>query len=126
MTEPQEWQDYVFLDVHEKEPTVPLKLLTGPYADVILCFGKVRLEEKENSKDIGVLQFTYKVLEPIEKRDVLDADQNFKEYIGRVLNSVILEAIDESGTNNPQEPNEERGVFEEDSSVSKSRVLPKS
>ena len=115
---PEEWVDYVFLEPDKRDPTIPLKILTGPYKDVTLCFGTVRLVEDEY-RDIATLRFTYKVLSPEAKVKSLNKDPVFKEYIGRVLNNVILEATNESGESNSEIFDEEPKLREKGSSVSK-------
>lgn len=92
---PEEWVDYVYLERGDLE-TIPVKLLTGKYEGVILQFGTVRIKEDE-SGNFATLSFTYKVLEPQERKAELDSDGNFKDYIGKVLNSTILGVTDEVG-----------------------------
>jgi len=97
---PQEWVDYIFMEPEKKDPTIPVKILTGDYQGVILCFGTVKLYEDE-SGDFARLSFTYKILnQPRNRTKHLMKDATFKNYIGSILNSTILGDDDADGEGN--------------------------
>jgi hypothetical protein len=95
-------EDFKFRDdlVKEDKETVPVELLTGDYKGVILRYTTVSI--KENANDTATMNFAYELLEMGDHTETaLRKDVVFNQYIGLVLNAMILEAID-------GEPNESR------------------
>lgn len=103
-------EDYTVIEDPQYE-TMPVKLLTGPYAGVILRFTTVMLPESESAP----MKYNFAMLDSgnyTEKE--LRADQRFLKHTGLVLNAMILEAhqaalemaakavVDESGTEDSQ------------------------
>lgn len=87
----KEGLDYEFLDDIKIYPTTPVKLLTGVYKGVIVCFGKIRIVETEENGD-GILGFTFMIVSPENQYEHLKTDQDFKNYLGNILDSIIVDA----------------------------------
>lgn len=85
-------EDYMFMDSIKVE-TTPLKLLTGPYKDVVYRYTNLSIKENEN--DTATLSFSYELYEMGEHTETsLNKDKRFQEHIGLILNSLILEAVE--------------------------------
>lgn len=85
-------EDYTYCD-DMKQDTIPIKLLSGPYKDVIYRYTKLEIREKE-TEDIAVMKFEYELHEMGEHTEVkLRRDPKFNEHIGLVLNTLILESL---------------------------------
>ena len=99
--------DYCFIYPKHDDQTVHIKLLDGPYKDVVFHYGRVKFEEKDEQV---YLLFNYFVIEsPNVKIKKLEKDADFKNYIGDMLVEVMSsnieqEIIDETGTDNITEP----------------------
>jgi len=72
---------------------VNIELTSGPYAGVIYNYGKVLTEEKE-SKDEAYLTFEYDLIDSNGKED-LESDTEFKNHIGNILVSIIMQNLPE-------------------------------
>jgi hypothetical protein len=84
--------DFMFMD-SMKEETTPIKLLSGPYKDIVYRYETLSL--KENADDTATLAFNYILYEVGEHTETqLRKDKRFEQHIGLVLNSLILDAID--------------------------------
>jgi len=85
---------------------VRIKLLDGPYVGVIYRYGKVGFSEIDGNLH---LQFDFVVVEsPVVKKNKLEKDKAFKQYIGDHLITIIQgnleqEIIDETGTDDFKE-----------------------
>jgi hypothetical protein len=102
--------------------TVPIEILTGPYKGVILRYTKVGVSELEDGT--AKLQFQYDLLEMGDNSETkLRSDTRFETHAGLLLNHLILESIEGQADANREdyleEPDEERTVHAESSSVSK-------
>jgi hypothetical protein len=85
-------EDYMFID-KIKADTTPLKLLTGPYKDVVYRY--INMSVKENTDDTATLVFDYELFEMGNHTETtLRKDDRFTEHIGLVLNALILEAVE--------------------------------
>jgi hypothetical protein len=92
--------DYCFIYPKEDEETVHIKLLDGPYKDTTYKYGRVGFEEKN---DQVYLQFKFDVIESSIKKNKLEKDNDFRNYIGDLLveimsSNIEQEIIDETGT----------------------------
>lgn len=87
---PKEGVDYVFHDIHvDMEWVSAIKLLDGPYKDVVYCYGRLRVDPTSN--DICQVAFDYKIFE-IPKHvtyDMVKSDE-FKKVIGDILVGIIM------------------------------------
>lgn len=105
-------EDYTFKDVlvkNDKE-TVPIELLTGPFKGVILRYTHVVV--KENKDETATIKFDYDLLTiPGEHSEIsLRKNNSFKQHIGLILNTLILEAVgpeNDNRTTNIEGPAEE-------------------
>jgi hemerythrin superfamily protein len=76
-----------------KKDTVPIKLLSGPYKDVVYRYTKLEIREKE-TEEVAVMKFEYELCEMGEHTEIkLRRDPKFNEHIGLVLNTLILESL---------------------------------
>ena len=100
--------DYCFIYPKHDDQAVHIKLLDGPYKDVVFQYGRVKFEEKDEQV---YLLFNYFVIEsPNVKVKILEKDNDFKNYIGDMLVEVMSsnieqEIIDETGTDDITESN---------------------
>lgn len=88
-------KDYLLRDdLYEEEKTLPIQLLTGPYKDVILRYTTVSIKEMEG--DQAKMIFDYDLLEMGDHTETsLRKDVKFTQHIGLVLNTMILETLEE-------------------------------
>lgn len=88
-------KDYLLRDdLYEEEKTLPIQLLTGPYKDVILRYTTVAIKEMED--DQAKMIFDYDLLEMGDHTETsLRKDVKFTHHIGLVLNTMILETLEE-------------------------------
>lgn len=85
-------EDFMFMD-SIKADTTPLKLLTGPYKDVIYRYTNMTV--KENDDDTASLIFDYELFEMGNHTETtLRKDEKFIKHVGLVLNTLILEAVE--------------------------------
>lgn len=88
-------KDYLLRDdLYEEDKTLPIQLLTGPYKDVILRYTTVAIKEMED--DQAKMIFDYDLLEMGDHTETsLRKDVKFTQHIGLVLNTMILETLEE-------------------------------
>ena len=88
-------KDYLLRDdLYKEDKTMPIQLLTGPYKDVILRYTTVSIKEMEN--DQAKMLFDYDLLEMGNHTETsLRKDVKFINHIGLVLNTMILETLEE-------------------------------
>jgi hypothetical protein len=88
-------KDYLLRDdLYEEDKTLPIQLLTGPYKDVILRYTTVSIKEMEN--DQAKMLFDYDLLEMGNHTETsLRKDVKFTHHVGLVLNTMILETLEE-------------------------------
>ena len=87
----KEGVDYNYVIPENESTTVGIKLLTGPFRDVVYQYGKVKFEEGAN--DDIYLGFIYNVIESPYEKDYLN--EKFKNYIG---NSKFFRELEKSKT----------------------------
>lgn len=81
--------DYIFQD-DMKEDTAPIKLLTGPYKDVVFRFTNVQIREQEDGT--AKCLFAYELYKTGNHSEVyLRNSDMFTEHIGIILNDLILQ-----------------------------------
>jgi hypothetical protein len=89
-------EDFEFKDTL-KEDTTPIKLLTGPYKDVVYRYTHMSVQENED--DTATMKFDYELYEMGNYTETsLRKDKRFAEHIGLILNALILEALDSQET----------------------------
>ena len=95
--------DYEFLedrillevyDIDEKSTSTPIRILAdNKYNDIIYCYGKTNISAISDTD--GTLQFQYRVLNKTDEEIAeLRTDKDFTQYLGEILNSIILDDLD--------------------------------
>jgi hypothetical protein len=99
-------KDYLLRDdLYEEDKTLPIQLLTGPYKDVILRYTTVSIKEMEN--DQAKMLFDYDLLEMGDHTETsLRKDVKFTHHVGLVLNTMILETLEEKNATGDNDPTE--------------------
>ena len=115
----EEYSDYVFVNTHKEQQTTPVKILTGEFKDVIVCFGTLKITESND--DQAIASFTFEVLEPGGRRERrrLQKNNRFKEHLGKILHAILEETLvdDETGTDYIEESDDERRLLKEDTTI---------
>ncbi len=84
-------QDYKFRDDLKKD-TVPIEINDGPYKGVVFRYEKIKVHENEGKS--AVIAFDYELLETVKhKEGNLRTDETFDQYLGLILNSLLLESV---------------------------------
>jgi len=105
-------EDFEFAD-SIKSDTAAIRLLTGPYNGVVYRY--TQMSVKENDDDSATLMFDYELFEMKDFTETsLRSDQRFTQHIGLVLNTLILEAVDQT-LNTDGSNNESRSTNTEES-----------
>lgn len=90
--------DYCFRDdIENADGLSIIELLNGPYSGIMYCYGRTNIETVDSEN--GVLKFQFKVLGITdEEKEEYRKNKDFIQYIGEVLNSIILDdmGIDEN------------------------------
>lgn len=74
-----------------------VKYLTGKWKNVIVVYGKVTVKE-DIKNDEATMSFTYAIQDPADYDiEELQKDEDFNNYIGEVLNYVMLDALENKG-----------------------------
>lgn len=109
--------DFKFRDdmiKNKDSDTIPIEILVGPYAGVILSYKTVRVKEMEDGT--ARLQFDYVIHETKDFSEAtLRSDRRFVTHAGLLLNYLILESLeaqDEALNNANREDNTEKFVEE--------------
>lgn len=101
-----------YVVVENKEGFDAIKLTENPFDGIIYTYGKVSFDGDEKTGYIK-LKFEYEILDYADK--VLTNKQPFEQYVGKILEELILEGIennnltyvggiDENRTGDPIEP----------------------
>lgn len=109
--------DYKFRDDIKAE-TVPIELLTGPYKGIVYRYTQVSVKEREDNT--AVMQFDYFLHNTGELSETtIRRDSKFTQHIGLILNTLILETVEnENREDHSEEPVAERTVHTESSTIS--------
>lgn len=95
--------DYMFLPDAKETDTLPIKLLSGLWKDVIFRYQTVAIKE---GKEGASLTFSFKILDPGGFREhKLYKSKDFKEYLATLLNTLILTVVDSQMENNANRDN---------------------
>ena len=103
---------FVYVEKPESDFT-SIKLIDGPYNELIYTYGKVTVSESNGESETASLTFDYYVEEIppiIEKtRKELESDEDFVNYIGDVLVQILEDSIEyeRSSKDNSPEHNSE-------------------
>ena len=88
-TNPKHQDDYVFVEKPGEDFTA-LKLISGPYADIVYKYGKVGFApESEKVDDMLPMKFDYTVME-----NRIDADTDSQEFINHI-GDILVVLLDE-------------------------------
>lgn len=88
MNELKEGYDYRFNVNSAVNGIVDIELTSGKYDGVVYRYGKVSVDEDEE-KELAYLTFVFEVVDQKSHKD-LETNTEFKDYIGEVLNSIML------------------------------------
>ena len=92
-------KDYSFVESNNVE-FYGIRLLTGYWKNVVYVYGKVKIKESLEL-DQATISFTYSVQEEgSHEEDDLINDPEFKNYIGAILQHVMVESLDKNKETN--------------------------
>ena len=91
-------KDYSIVE-NENSPLNGVLLKTGTWKDVMVVYGQVGIKEDPNL-DMATLSFNYTVQDPAEfSIEELDKDESFKNYLGAILQYIIMDSLEAKDTN---------------------------
>ena len=94
--------DYTFVESNLSD-FYGVKLKTGEWKDVVITYGKVTIKENKEAA-IATLAFSYQINESGKfQPDQLEADENFKNYLGDILSHIINSKDDLEGSSQVEE-----------------------
>jgi len=88
--------DYVLRDDIKgiETDTIPIELKTGPYTGVVYRYIAVAFKQ-ETKETPPTIAFKFELIDTKKfKKKLLEKDKLFKEHIGLILNSLILDVTD--------------------------------
>lgn len=98
-------EDFKFRD-DIKEETVPIELMLDKYKGVVYRYKQVKVLENKN--ETATVKFDYDLLEKGDYTDTkLRKDKKFEEALGLILNTLILEVVDEDRKNDSKKSDQE-------------------
>lgn len=83
--------DYRILIPEDTSAPVSVELLSGDYKGIIYNYGKVSAEEKEEEEQASI-SFEYELVDS-KGFENLEEDINFKNHIGNILVSIVMNNI---------------------------------
>jgi molybdopterin/thiamine biosynthesis adenylyltransferase len=97
-------KDFIFRDDLKKD-TVPIQILNCIFEDIVIRYTNVSIIEKETNE--AVVRFDYEIIECpeefVEKK--LRSNKQFQEHLGLILNTLILDIVEQSGRNDDNRKN---------------------
>ena len=118
--------DFKFRDdlfnAKEEGSTVPIELTLDPFTGVVYRYTTVTFKVGED--DIPRLLYDYEIIQTNDLSMVtLRKNEKFNTMLGLILNTLLLdsseaEGVSETGTNDTKEPDQERRLHKESSTVS--------
>lgn len=69
-----------------------IKLLDGEYEGTTYMYGNVNFEEKD---DELYMSFNYEILDSDLDKTILENDEDFKQYIGDILSSIMIKKLEQ-------------------------------
>ena len=118
--------DYKFrddmFDSRKEGSTVPIELMLEPFAGVVYHYTTVAFKVGED--DVPRISFEYEIDKTNDlSMTTLRKNEKFITTLGLILNSLLLDAseaegVSETGTNDTKEPDQERRLHKESSTVS--------
>jgi hypothetical protein len=97
-------RDFIFRDDLKKD-TVPIQLLDCIFEDIVLRYTNVSIVEKESNE--AVVRFDYELIEVPEEfsEKKLRHNKQFQEHLGLVLNTLILDVVEQTERSNEHREN---------------------
>jgi hypothetical protein len=105
-------KDFFFRDDIKKD-TVPIQLMNCIFEGVVLRYTKIQIHEEKGNK--ATIKFDYELIDVPKKlnKAKLKKSKEFKEHIGLILNSMILDVIDQTETKNNDRKDDSEELIEE-------------
>ena len=109
-------------DSRKEGSTVPIELMLEPFAGVVYHYTTVAFKVGED--DVPRISFEYEIDKTNDlSMTTLRKNEKFITTLGLILNSLLLDAseaegVSETGTNDTKEPDQERRLHKESSTVS--------
>lgn len=96
--------DYTYVE-NDSAEFWGIKFRNGsPYAGVVVVYGTVSVKESEEL-DLATLSFSFNIQDAGDYNiDELDNSEEFKNYLGNVLQSIINDSVKEKEKNGYYEP----------------------
>jgi hypothetical protein len=87
---PSEITDYIFVDDPSNDKVYAIRLVSGKYADTVYKYANIKISE-DTQKEECTLSYAYRIMSTAHKYDkeTLDADVDFKNYIGDILSDIL-------------------------------------
>lgn len=113
MTQSNELQediDYKFIIPDNPGVEVNIELTSGKYSGVVFNYGKVSVDEDKDNEQ-AFLNFEYNIIEP-NGFESLHENTEFKDHIGGLLMSVVLNKVGEFGENAYEDGTDDTETFD--------------
>jgi len=87
-------KDFIFRDDLKKD-TVPIQLIDCIFEDTVLRYTNVAIVETENNE--AIVRFDYELIEIPEgySEKKLRRNKQFQEHLGLILNSLMLDVVEQ-------------------------------
>lgn len=87
---PSENTDYIFVDDPSNDKIYAIRIVSGEYADTVYKYANIKISE-DTQKEECTLSYAYRIMSTSQKYDkeTLDADVDFKNYIGDILSDIL-------------------------------------
>jgi hypothetical protein len=89
--------DFTFIIPEDVGKEVNIELINGKYSGVVFNFGKVSIDEDKGS-DRAFLNFEFDIINS-NNMENLHKDVEFKNHIGNVLTSIVINKVGDFGEN---------------------------
>jgi len=87
-TLPKHEVDYVFVEKQDQE-MASIKLISGPYADIVYHYGNVQFAKEENEDGNLPMKFDYTV-----DQNFVDANTDSQEFINHI-GDILIQVMDQ-------------------------------
>lgn len=102
--------DYKFVEKNPNESSYVMLTGENEWNGIVFQYGNLKVDVNEDT-DQAALRFSYKIIESPLQEDMLSVDEGFKNYIGQVLEHIIVDALDKGeyriGTANSDDDTQE-------------------
>jgi hypothetical protein len=86
----EEGVDYSFVPYDNEYASI--KILDGEYENTIYMYGNVNFDETDGQ---AYLSFNYEILDSDLDKTILEDDEDFKQYIGDILSSILIKKLEQ-------------------------------